>query len=825
MTSTVAQAARSLTRSPGFSITAILSIATGVGLACSVFANVQAAVFPDLPFPDPETLVEIWPTANPGSQQPVDYLRPERMLDWAGTDMRFLQGVSGRGLGAPLLLQSDGGATEVSVEPIVGDWFATMGVNAARGRTLIADDLRPDAPPAAVVSYAMWQSRLGRDDRFPGAAITLAEATFTVVGVMPEAFERRERVWVAAEALPAALRPVAYSAAARLRPGTSLEEAAAEVGRRAAAEAASDSVRFGGLGATVQPFGAFGAGATGSLWVLAGVVIAVLLIGLTNLTHLFLVRAQQRTTSFALRVSLGARRRQLAGALLAESFVLAGLGGALGLLMAQGGKDLIQAVVPGTATEIRPGLGLLGVMVGFGLTALVGLVVGLGPLRRLQALDLQSLLRRGAAGATPTKGERRVQHLLLAGQVAASVVLVTTALTLGGVWRSFERLDVGYDARTIVRAVPDWEARGTDADGQWALARQVGLRLAARPEVGGVALWRYVGMNWPPRPENEAVLDGLPIELGQLDRLAGYYEIEPGTLETLGVPLLRGRGFTREDGPGTSPIAIVSRSAAEAWWPGEDPLGHQLKMGEEGTWLTVVGVVEDLEGLGVLARETVTRGAVPQVFTPAAQDLGTPPGWHALGNCYLCDGVVIAAKGFGDVSAAARALRDEIALADPGLTLSTLRTLFDEQTSTDFYQEQLLVPGRLATSGGVVALLLAVIGVAGVIAEAVARRTREIGVRAALGARATLILLTVSADSLRATFLGLVAGLVIVSSAQGFLVRSVYHYLVLRLSGDTVQPSMLAGGAVSVLAVVLAVTLWTARGALRVDPVEALRAE
>ena len=823
MASIVKQAARSLLRSPAFSLTAVASVGIGVGLAVSLFAIAQAALFPPVPYPDMDRLVEIWPTARPGSDQPVDYLTPERMMEWAGSDMRFLERISGRGMAGPLILRLEEGAERVQSEPIVGDWFGTLGVSAARGRTLAPTDLVAGAEPAVVVSDALWRNRLSTDPSFPGGTISLTGITFTVVGIMPSSCDPEEKVWVSAETLPR--RPAAYGGVARLRGGATVADATQEVARLAAAQVAVDSARYGGFGATVRPFATFGRSTTSGLWLLVGVVGAVLLVGLNNLTHLFLVRAQRRSADLAVRASLGASIRQIGVGLITEAFLVAVAGGALGLFLAIWGKDLVGVLLPAATSSVEPVVGLWALVLAITLTMLVAAVVGLEPLRRLAGLDLRTLLQGGASGATAPRGERHTRNVMVATQVAVSVVLVTTAVLLNVAWQRYRALDVGYDADRVVRARPDWEMRGTDAAGQWSLARRVADRVAQRQEVEGVAVWRAVIESYPPRPEFDAVPDGPPRSFDAMDQLHSYYEVEPGTLKALGIPLIRGRMITEEDGPGSPPLALVTRGGAEVWWPGEDPLGHQVKIGQEGTWMTVVGVVEDLQSLGVLGRVTTRRErTLPLLFTPSRQALEVPVGWITMADCYGCDGVVIGVRASTATSDAARALREEISDADSDLPLLELRTFLDSQLS-GYYRQTILLPGRLATAGVVVALLLAFVGAVGLVTEGVARRTREIGVRVALGASSRQVLATIAREGILTTASGLVVGLVLVVGLHRTLSGTLFSYYALRLGADTLQPSLLAGVAGGVMMVTLAVTLASAQRALSVDPVEALRSE
>jgi len=828
--SLIRQSLRSLGRSPAFTLTAVGSVGLGVGLACSVYAVAAAALFTPSPYADTDRLVEFWQTARPGSDQPIDYLTAGRMLEWAGEDMRTLEGVAGRGMTGPLIVLQPVGALRVASEPVVGDWFGTLGVDALRGRTLLVEDADPRAEPAAVISESFWRDRLSADDAFPGATLSLSGTVFTVVGVMPDAFDRTEKVWVPVETLPSDRRPAAYGGVARLRDGASVADATLEISALATAQVARDSARFGGFGATVRPLGVFGRSEGGpSLWILVGVVGAVLFVGLSNLTHLFLVRAQRQSTGLAVRASLGASRRQLGAGMFVEALLVAATGGLVGLVLAVWGKDLIGGLLPGTAARAAPTLGVGAIALAFGLTLLAATAAGLEPLRRVDGLDLRTLLQRGPGGTLATRAERRTRNLLVATQVATSVVLLTAAAMQLTAWRRFTHLDVGYDAERVVIARPDWELLGTPEADQWALARRVAPRLASRPEVDGVVVWRQIGENYPPRPEWDAVIDGARTGLDVREGLYLAYEIEPGTIEALGLHVVHGRTIGAQDSPGTPPVAVITQSGADAWWPGEDPLGRQIKLGEAGTWMTVVGVVENMEFLGSLgrasARTTFTRGqTMPILFTAARQELGIPEGWHAQGNCAGCYGVMLAARASDSPGAAASALREEIAAADPGLPLLELTTFFDQQ-STGYYREVMLLPGRLAAVGVGVALLLALVGIVGMVSEAVARRTREIGVRVALGAPTSSVIGTVAREGLLTTGAGLALGLVAVFWLHRLFAETVFSFDTLRLGAETLQPTLLAMASGVVMLAAFFATLASARRALAVDPIDALRSD
>ncbi len=296
------ESARSLARSPVFTVASATSVGLAIGLACSVYAVIQASVLAPLPYAEPDRLVEMWQTARPGSSQRQDRLQPRRMEEWAGAaDLRSLESVAGTGIGDPLVMTGPDGPIRVTVHPVLGDWFETMGVPAARGRVLLPDDLDPGAERAAVVSDAFWRDRLSEQFK----TIRLSDITYSVVGVMPRSFASGEQVWMPAETLPLEVKPVAYVGVGRLREGATLADAVTEIEQMAAAQVAADSALFGGVGATAQRLRAQGGGPNRqTLWMLTGVVVAVLLVGLSNLTTLMLVRAQARSQALAIRASV-----------------------------------------------------------------------------------------------------------------------------------------------------------------------------------------------------------------------------------------------------------------------------------------------------------------------------------------------------------------------------------------------------------------------------------------------------------------------------------------------------------------------------------------
>lgn len=820
------EAARHLARTPIFTAATVLSLAIGIGLAVSVFSVAHAVFLAPLPYDAPDRLVEIWQTPSPTNDSPSDYLQPDRMEAWAESELRFLDGLAGRGLGAPLVMRTPAGAVRVRAEPIVGDWFGVLGSPAARGRVLGRADVRPGAEPAAVVSHAFWRKRLSDRGDGLGRTLDLAGTAFTVVGVMPPTFAAREVVWLPVAALPPTRRPVAYAGIGRLRASATVDDAAREVRRLAAVQVAADSGRWGGKGATATGMGRMARrGEKPALWLLAGAVGAVLLVGLANLSNLFLVRARRRSVALAIRASLGATTWQLGRGLAVEALLL-GLGGsALGLLLATWGKDLVRTLMGAEySAPGEPVLGLAATAAAVGLGLFVTLVVGLEPLRRIRSLDMRALLQRRSGGVAGSRSERRTRNVMVGVQVAVSIVLVAVMGVVAGAYREFTGLEVGYDAGRVVQATADYELAGMEPDAQWALARRVAEAVRPHPAVDGVALWRFVAQDYPPRPEFDAVMDGEPRRLSPRQRVYSYYEVETGSLEALGIDLVRGRTFTDADGAGAPPVAIVTAGGAQAWWPGENPLGRRIKLGRNGRWMTVVGVVDDVQRLGPFGRTFGFSGRyLPVLFRPAAQR-GTPPaGWHA-DRCGSCAGVVIGARAAADPAEATAALRNALAVGAPDLPLREMGVMLDRQVATGFGRD-IIEMGRLVALAVLAGIALAVLGIVGVVADGVARRTREIGVRMAIGARPARILLAVVRESAVTALAGMAAGLLALILLHETIETIFFAYVVRNLGTGLVDPLLLATAAGTVLAITAAASLLPARRALRVDPAEALRSE
>src|SRR5690606_22413689 len=634
-------ALRALARSPGYTAIAVGSLAAGIGACAAVFAVLNALLFAPLPYRDADRIVELWATSSPRSDQPADYLPPERMRAWLEQPFRSFEALAARGY-VTALVSGEGEPARATGQAVTEDFFEILGVPARVGRTLLPSDHLPGAEPAIVLAHRLWQERFAADARVAGRTLRVGAQAFTVVGVMPPEFESDGvAFWVPAAALPASLQPVAWLGVARLRDGAAIAAARAEVQHRAHAEWAADSTRFDGQGATATLLGELARRADGeTLWVLAAAAAALYLRGRAHRVNLVLVRSAGRMQAIAVRAALGGSGWRLARPLLAENAVLVVAGTVGGLVLAAWAADVVRVVLGSEyRLPVRPTIDLR--VAGF--AAIVALLsaalLGLEPLRALRATNVRAALQSGAAAVTAGRSQRRTRRLLVGVQVAVAVVLTALVVTLGSAMRNYLGMDVGYDADRVVIVVPDYEAAEYGPQQMAELGTQLAAALERYPSIEGAALWREAGQAYPPRPEADAVYEGAPDGLTVHQRQYRHYEVSPSYFRTLGIAVVRGRGFTESDDAGAPPVAVVNESAARVWWPGQDPIGRRIKLGRDAPWLTVVGVVEDVHGTDPLARMFAARLVAygrpsrPVLFRPLAQGGDPPPGWRNAGGC------------------------------------------------------------------------------------------------------------------------------------------------------------------------------------------------
>ena len=800
-------AVRTLRRNPGFSAMAIGVLALGIGATSAIFSAVNAYFFRPLPFAEPERLVTIYET-NPDFGWVDVTAAPANLFDWreqveAFADVsgysEFVDQVTYIQDGEPLVLMG----TEV-----MGNFFSTLGVPAALGRTLRLEETWTGADDVVVLSHDLWVSLFGADPDVVGRTLELETTSYEIVGVMPEGFHfpiddvqlwypigwdesAREEVWFR--------RAHFIRAVARLAPGVSLEEADAQlqvVVERLQRDHPETNTR---MGAGIQPLRDFLIREVRTpLLVLLGAVTLLLLLACTNVANLMLVRAGERERELALRRALGAGRLRILRQVVTETSVLALVGGAAGLLLGWLGIRWIAGLTSvgiSGATELA--LDHRVVLFTFAAAASSGILFGVVPALRTARSDTAPTLQEQRRGSTGGPGGLRAARLLVSVEVALALVLTVGAgLMVRSSWL-LSRVDPGFRTEGVLAVqftIPS--TRYPERDQVLGFYDRFAELLEARPgieRVGTVLQLPLAGPSWTSQFQAE----GWPPDRVGFDIL--HRRADRGYFEALDIPLLQGRMLEPTDGPDAPLVVLVNEALARENFPGEDPVGQKIAFdraaGPESTWYEIIGVVGDQH------QESLARPPRPEVFESAAQDWGRS------------DWVVV--RGDRDASALLPTVRDVLAEMDPLTPLLQARTLGEVRSESMARQELLLA---LIGAFGVMALVLAAVGVYGVTSRAARRRTQEIGIRMALGAGGRQIVRMMLAHGAVAVGVGLAMGLLVAVFASRALASLLYG--VEPTDPATLATVVLLLGSVGLLA------CWVpARRATAADPLAALRSE
>ena len=790
--------ARSFRRAPGFVLTAVLVVAIGVGANTAAFSVADHVLFRPLPFFQSDRLVKLW-SRVPGYERME--LSPAVYRDWrqAATGFEAI----GAFHGIAVNLTGSGTPERVEAAAVTADLLPLLGIRPALGRLFTPADDRDGTGGTVVLSHGLWQGRFGGDPAVLGRRVLLDGLPYDVIGVMPQDFDFPRQdvaLWT-----PLRLGTDAFEdrnnnylqALARLRPGVTLEAARSELAVISARLRQAFPEEHEDQGATALLLRDEISDQTRLLLAaLCGAALCTLLIACANLGGLLLARAVTRRRELALRTALGAGRERLVRQLVTESIVLAALGGLLGLAVARAALPLLARLVPTTLPGAsQPVLDLRVLLFAALLTALTGLAFGVWPAVRAGRDTGFEGLRDGARGGS---GRQRLRGALVVTEVAASVVLLVSAgLLLRALWR-IQAVDPGFRTEgvlTLRTALPN-PAYETTARRIAFYDRVLG-EVQALPGVraAGYASFLPMAMSggiWPVGLEGAA-------ESPRANRVASLRYVTPGYFGALSIPLRRGRSIDRRDRGESPPVALVSESFARRYWPAEDPIGRRFTFAFMER--TVVGVVGDVRVRGP------ERVSEPQVYLPAGQ---VPDGGVIL---YAPKDLVV--RTAGDPAALVPAIREIIARADPAQPISNVRLMEDivaEQTASRAVQARLL--GALAA----VAMLLTGVGIHGLLSFTVSARSRELGLRMALGARRGDVLRLVLRQGLMLALLGLVPG-ALLAWAGG---RAMQALLASVRPGDAAT-----FGSVMALCLGMAVagSLAPALRAVRVDPMSALRAD
>ena len=791
---------RSLRRRPGFTAVALMTIALGIGATTAIFTIVRSVMLRPLPFPEPESVhvISYSQTGLPVWLYPG--MSDEGFLAFKDAN-RSYETISSF-TNAHATLTGAGDATRLVGATVTIGFFRVLGVNAAIGRTFEPEDDVPGPGKSVLVSDRVWRARFGGDATLVDRTIMLDGEPHRVVGILPPgfAYPAGAEFWtpLTVRVMPniGYVRPVI----GRLKQGVTLEQAQADL-ETWVSSLPADPRRREDLVARVTPLhDAMTAGVRQPLWIFGGAVVFVLLIASLNVANLLLMRAVSRRQEIATRLALGAGRGRLVRQLLTESALLSLIGGICGAsLAAVVGPALLSVVPAGRLPQeltIRMDWWVLAFTVG--LSLLTGLIVGVAPIVQTARDGYHGTLRE--VTATATRQSHRLREILVVAEVALTLVLLVGAGLLVRSFLSLRAVPLGFMPERVMTMTVDLpEARYPAAPQIAQFHRQVLSTLSALPGVVSAG-----AVNW--LPLGDMVIWG-DIQAEDRRDLVGKYDatkvvVSPGYFAAMGMPVVRGRAFTDSDTTSSQPVLIVSESVARRFWAEGDAIGRRVALKENpapGDWRTVVGVVGDVRQGGLRSQPT---HAVYQPYTQVT-------------SRFFVGYMTFVARTNGDPAEAAPAMRAALDQLDRDLapqSMAAMQTIIDRTIAEPKFQTRALAVFSIA------ALLLAVVGIYGVLSSAVLERRFEIGIRMALGADRTSVVRMVLRRTLMLSALGVLLGL-----AGSFGVTGVLTKLLFNVTPTDPAAFAIAGGVL--LASALVAALLPARQASSIDPLLALRVE
>ena len=802
--------ARVLAKNSGFTAVAVLTLALGIGANTAIFSVINELLLRPLPFPDAERIVMVWErrvTPEGSSQNTTSRFN---FLGWREQSTAFeaMAAFSDQRLG----LTGGGEPEEISVQFANPELFRVLGVEPLLGRGITPEDARPDAPKVAVLSHGLWRRRFGGDPQLIGKAITLNGAPFTVVGVLPEGFQWHIRtmsgtgkpaeIWTVLS-MPtegeAASKGRFLSVVAHLKPGVSFERAETEMKTIAARLEADEPAYNKGVTLELVPLREqFVGNVRPALLVLFGAVGFVLLIACANVANLLLARAAAREKEIALRTAIGAHRTRVVRQLLTESLLLAALGCLLGLVFAGWGLKALVAISPRDLVNLQ-GVGLdLPVLA---LTVIVslatGILFGLAPSLEATRLNLNDALKEGSKGAGGQDiRSRRLRGALVVAEVALALVLLAGA---GLLVKSFVRLqgiDTGFDTEGVLTTVVSLPLSKYREDAQVvAFFREATERIRALPGVRSAGIVNYLPLYGGLGANTIFFIEGRPAPPPGEEPTTDVRVADSGYFSAMGIPLLRGRNFTDQETREARRVVLISESMARQHFPGENPLGKRIRvhMFEDPQPMEIAGVVGDVR------YDNLLQEGVPAVYFPHPE----------LTYPFM----TLVLRTTGDPAEMTPAVRRVVREIDPDQPISDVRTM--EQVMADTVGRARFNTLLLGLLAGL-ATLLAAVGIFGVMSYSVTLRTREIGLRMALGAGQGQVLGLILKQGLLLTSIGIGIGLAGALALTRLLSSLLYGVSATDPLTFTAIAALLTG--ISCIACYI-----PAQRAARVDPLVALR--
>jgi predicted permease len=808
----VRYAIRFLFKSPGFTLTASLTLALGIGANAAIFSLVSAIILRPLPYPSPTQLVGLGQWRNQKGEGYVQTgVSAPNILDIAAQKDVFQQVGYYRWAGFNI---TEGNHPE-SVDSIKAslDMLPLFGVQPLMGRFFTSEEMRPGHDQVAILGHRLWQARYGADPAILGKTIRLDERTYTIVGVMPARFrftwDQEMGVFV-----PLALTPDERSekgratsrdleTQARLQPNVTVKQAQAAMDTLAANLAAEHPDADKGWGFKVEPLHAAYYRHIGQpLLIMSGAVLFVLLIACGNVANLLLARATVRKREIAIRAAIGASRRRLITQLLTESIVLALAGGALGLLLAYIGDRVLTLEMAHYRRFSVPNAGVINLdwrvlLFASGLTLLTGIIFGLAPAFIASKTDLNESLRETGANSASESGRRRLHNGLVISEIALALVLLTGAGLLVRTFLGLMQVDLGIDPTNVVTMEIDLpHYKYSSLPNQTRFYRQLLQHVQTLPGVTAAGI-EQPGSRVFFQPE------GQPIMIPGQEPTASLNVVSPGDFAAMGIGLISGRALSQSDSDGATPVALISETAAHRYWPKTNPIGRHLSIvarvysgKNEGSSqsLEIAGIVKDRRGYDLWEPRS-------DIYVPFEQH---PISWAYLNLRTAVPPMTVVPS----IREAVMALDNEQPVNDP--------MLLTEQIAQSY--GTLRFPMTLVWIFASLALLLSAVGIFGVMSYTVSRRTHELAIRMALGADRVMVLRHILREGLGVTLIGVAIGLAAALTLSRLMADYVYGI-------KATDPLTYAAATFILILTALAACYIPARRAASVNPMQALRNE
>jgi putative ABC transport system permease protein len=795
---------RTLIKNPGVSLLAIFALGLGIAGNTAIFSIVNAIMLRPLPVQDPNQLVMLF-ESKPQAGLMRGLVSYSNFNDWREQNKVF------EGMAAfttqPFNISTGADPENISAARVSGDFFRLIKSGTALGNTFSEDDHKAGSNQVVLLSHGLWQRRFGSDPNIVGKTLTLDSAGYTVLGVMPADFQfptRRAELWTPLIIAPSQNDRDVHNlnVIARLKPDASLAQAQTELNAISVRLQEGKTNAETSWNVTVIPLADYIVGNIKPAFIILFAAVGfVLLIACTNVVNLLLARAAARQKEIAIRAALGATRARIVRQLLTESTLLSLLGGALGLLLAFLGLKFLLANLPGQISIPRvEDIGIDSQVLGFTLiiSLLTGVICGLAPAWRLSKPDLNETLKEVVKGSTGALNGRRVRNLLVVSEVALALMLLCCAGLMIKSFLVLQQVDPGFNARNVLTMQISLPKSKYTEDPQIASFYQQALeRTATLPGVQAAGIVNHLPLSGETTNVAFTIEGRAPVSAAE-ELYAGYRSVSPDYFNVMGVPLKKGRGFTERDTAQALGAVVINETMAKRYWPNEDPIDKHLKQGDlqsKAPWLTVVGVVGDVR------HSAINLEPRPEMYQPFPQE--------PLRAMWLT------VRTASDPKSLAPAVRSAILSVDKDQPVSNIRTMEELISDANFGRRTITV---LLIVFAVLALILATMGIYGVLSYSVAQRKKEIGIRMALGAQGSDVLRMILKQGLKVVLLGVVIGVGLTLIATRFMSSLLYG-----VSGS--DPVTLIGVSLFLGVVGVIACLIPARRATKLDPMHMLRYE